>query len=102
MKFFFVKRSLDEIARELITGLKNLSFEDNFSGFLWTGTIAASSETSIRNKFRDGAIPSGFVIVDASECNNVVRGDAEWTETALSLKNFDSTLNATVTVFFYR
>jgi len=85
--------------RELITGLKNLDFQNNFQSFEVTVTIPATTEIAIENKLRN-AIPSKRLIV-RSNVAEITDGAAEWTRQFVSLKNTSAT-PATVTVIFLK
>lgn len=99
MKFYIKRGDVEGLFSEL-DGLSELSFEDNFKGFMWTGTLAPLEEIQIGNKFKD-SIPSYFLVIMAEGANNIVKGSAEWTDRYVSVKNADSTTTATVTIFFF-
>jgi hypothetical protein len=89
--------------RELRTGLSKLSFADNFESFSVSVTIGASEELPIRNEFRDGRIPSGWIAIRKDEyALSVCDGDTEWDRTYVYLKNTHATQAATLTVVFFR
>lgn len=103
MKFFFDRSGLLNAAlAQLQAGLDKLNFKDNFQGFEWSGTIVANSEIDIPNKTPGRLIPTGFIVTMAEGVNSIVKGSNEWTQNLVSLKNFDASTDATVTVFFYR
>lgn len=103
MKFFFDRSGLLNAAlAQLQAGLDKLNFKDNFQGFEYSGIIPTSTEVSIPNKMGNDLIPTGFIITMAEGVNSIVKGDAEWSTKHVSLKNFDATTDAKVTVFFYR
>lgn len=97
---FYIKRGDTEGLFSELDGLSQLSFQDNFEGFFWTGTLTALQEIQIPNKFKD-SIPSYFLVIMAEGANNIVKGSAEWTNRYVSVKNADSTTTATVTIFFF-
>lgn len=99
MKFYLKTGDVDGLFAEL-AGLSDLSFEDNFKGFSWTGTLTASQEIQIANKLK-GSIPRYFLVIMAEGANNIVKGSAEWTTRYVSVKNADSTTTATVTIYFF-
>lgn len=78
--------------------LLNLSPQDNFKGFVWTGNIAAGTEQKIRNKA--GAVPFGKMVVRG---NGVIISDGTttWTKDWVYIKN-ESAIQATglVVIFF--
>src|SRR6476469_3718578 len=99
MRFYIKRGDVEGLFSEL-DGLNQLSLQDNFTGFFWTGTLAPSQEIQIGNKFKD-SIPSYFLVIMAEGSNNIVKGSAEWTNRYVSVKNADSTTTATVTIFFF-
>lgn len=99
MKFYIKRGDIEGLFSEL-AGLSQLSFDDNFVGFMWTGTLAALEEVQIGNKLR-GSIPRYFLVIMAEGANNIVKGSTEWTNRYVSVKNADSTTTATVTIFFF-
>lgn len=103
MKFFFDRSGeLNAALAQLQAGLDKLNFLDNFQGFSWSGTIAANTELEIPNKTPGRLIPNSFIITMAEGCNSIVKGSTEWSSNLVSLKNFNATTDATVTVFFFR
>lgn len=103
MKFFFDRSGeLNAALGQLQAGMDKLNLVDNFRGFTWTGTIPANSEMEIPNKVPGRLIPSSFIITMAEGCNSIVKGSTEWSSNLVSLKNFNATTDATVTVFFFR
>lgn len=103
MRFSFKSRTtLEDLLGELRIGMRRLSFAENFYSFEWTGTIAAATEVSIQNLFRDGTIPSKWVVTDVQGSNTVVRGDTAWDGKRLYLKNVSATDDSTLTVSFFK
>jgi hypothetical protein len=100
MRFYIKKGDTEGLFSELDGLNGELSFEDNFKGFFWTGTLAALEEIQIANKIKD-SIPLYFLVIMAQGANNIVKGSDEWTERYVSVKNADSTTTATVTIFFF-
>jgi len=114
----YLRNELSSTIRDLASGLKKLSIEDNFQSFsVNVVDLASQAEISIQNQIIDNAvrvIPSGFIIVrqrsgrdslGALLNNNVpvsiVDGDTEWTTSRLYLKNV-GTQAASFTVTFLR
>lgn len=97
IKYLRVEHTLN--LKELITGLRNLTFADNFQSFEVEVDIPATSEVAIANQFK-GVIPSKRIIVKAN-VNTVVDGDNAWTTSYLYLKNTGATA-ATVKVLFLK
>jgi hypothetical protein len=86
--------------RSLESGLKTLTLLDNMKGFYWEGSIVAGAEVEIRNKFREGVVPTGFIITMISPVSTLVKGPTEWSKNFVYLKNCDATNTITVGVFF--
>lgn len=75
--------------------LNNLTF-DNFNGFIYEGSIAASTELAIPNQLRP-VIPSNRIIL-RSDSVNIVDGQ-EWTADNVYIKNVGGT-TANVKILF--
>lgn len=106
MKFgpFRIPKDFNEVwglIRGLGAGLSHLSFDDNFQTFTVSHTITAGGEVAFPNEFRDGRIPSEWVVVDAVGGNQITRGTSAWTPNVLTLKN-QGGADATVTIRFFR
>lgn len=101
---FRIPRDFNEVwgfIRDIAAGLVHLTFQENFDSFMSTQTIAAGAEVSLRNEFRDGRIPTHWLIVDATGGNQITRGTTAWSSTYLTLKN-NGAASATITVRFFR
>lgn len=86
--------------KELITGLRNLDFLNNFSSFRATVTIPAGAEIGIENRIRGGIVPSDRIIV-RSNSHEIVDGDTPWTKEFVYMKNLGAA-DATVTIVFLK
>ena len=85
------------LLKELATGLRQLTFGDNFDTFLVELSLAASEErANIRNPLK--VIPKGYIIVDKEGSGNVTKGDAAWTTDYISFKNTDGSNSITVKI----
>lgn len=86
------------LVKELEIGLRKLRPQDNFSGFFTEVTISANSEARITNQLK--TVPSGYIILSQTSGNNVLtRGDTEWSNNFVYIKNNGST-ETTATIFF--
>jgi len=83
--------------RDLFIGLRRLSFEDNFESFEYTGSIAATTEISVPNKF--SFIPSRYLVGDTTGGAVVGRGPTAWTSSQLFIKNYSATATVARIVF---
>jgi hypothetical protein len=98
MKFRLEKlRDFAALVKELSIGLKNLSFNNNFTSFETTVTISATSEQDIVNELT--IIPTKYIIVDQSGNGLITRGTTEWTRDKLYLYN-NGAVSVTATVIF--
>jgi hypothetical protein len=71
----------------LTTGLRKLSFSDNFAGFLVKDiTITPGIEAIIANQLGE-PVTQRIVVRGGAGSQNIVDGDTEWTATQVSLKN---------------
>ena len=85
--------------KELVTGLRRLSFLDNFDAFRVTVTIPAGAEVGIENKLR-GSIPTDRYLTRGNGAE-IIDGGSAWTATHVFLKNSGAS-DATVTVIFFK
>lgn len=99
----FLKGTFGSGVRDLFVGLSRLTVQENFDGWLWSGTINASQTVAIKNEI--GAIPSGRIVlrVRALTSGTVALDDSEseWTESVVYLRN-NGTANTEAKVFFLR
>jgi hypothetical protein len=93
----WVRGELNAGIRELFIGLRRLSFEDNFESFEYTGSIAATTEISVQNKF--SFIPSRYLVVDTTSGAVVGRGPTAWTSDRLFIKNYSASATVAKIVF---
>jgi len=103
---FRVPGTIEEVwaqIRAIASGVKDLTFGDNFISWETEVTIPAASEVAIRNQFRNSIIPTRWVVVNVEGSNSIVKGTAtQWSEDFVSLKNLHASLSATVTVIFLK
>lgn len=83
--------------RDLAGHLLNLSPTDNFSGFLFEGTISAGAETKITNRCKK--VPTGYLVI-YSKGGNPEAGPTAWSKDFVYLKNGGAG-SITVKVFFF-
>jgi len=92
-------RDINNLIRELSTGLRKLTLDENMDAFIIEDLkIAANSEVSVGNKLT--YIPKHYIITSQKGNAFITKGDTEWTKRTLYLKNNDLTNDATVTVVF--
>ena len=93
--------NIANLTKELATGLRNITFSDNFTAFEESDlTIAANTEAKIRNKLT--IKPTKYIIIYQTGNALVTAGDTAWSDDFLYLKNHDSSNSATVSVLFLR
>lgn len=93
---------LQKLTHALQSILQSLSFGINIPGFYWEGEIPANSQVSIPNLMRAQVIPTGFLVTNIEGSNTIVRGDAEWSTSFVTLKNTSTTTAVKATVFFLK
>ena len=89
-----VRKSFESLA----TILTSLTFQENFNSFLWSGSILAGQELSIKNKIKKN-IPTGYLII-FNQGGIVQAGDSVWTNDFLYMKN-SGTDDASVKIIFF-
>jgi len=93
-------REFSLLVKELATGLRDLTFGDNFNSFEWNGTITANTEEKIRNTLT--ITPSKYIIVHQVGNALITAGATEWDGNFVYLKNNDATNSATIKIIFMR
>lgn len=88
-----VKKALTDFAHHLL----NLSPLDNFSGFVYEGTIAAGVEVKIINRAKK--VPMGRLVI-LCKGGQVEDGPTAWSKDFVYLKNAGAS-SITVKVFFF-
>ena len=92
-------RDLTALIRELSTGLRKLTIDENMDAFVVEDlVIPANSEVSVGNKLT--FIPKHYIITTQKGNALITKGDTEWTRSTLYLKNNDNSNEATVNVVF--
>lgn len=95
----YLGRDLAYNLRELFTGLRRLTFTDNFDAFIVDVTIASGAEVTLANELTD--IPRGKIVIrDYGNAGFIADGDTEWTRAQLSLKNIGATETRAQVLFF--
>ena len=97
--YFFTQ--INASLRDLSIVMENLTFEDNFTSFLWTGTLAAGAEAKIKNALGLKVKPSKWIVVRLSGGFGLVEGPTAWTTDYVYLKNSGAT-TLTATVVFLK
>lgn len=96
----YLQYDLAKALRDLASGLRRLTFAENFESFEVTTTIAGSTEVRIRNELRT-KIPTGKLIIRGGTNSHLVTdGDEEWDFNYVTLKNSHASA-LTVTVVFF-
>jgi len=97
--FEYLETDLQYALKELTTLLRNLSFDDNFQGWVQEVTIPAGSEVKIFNRLENRIPNYRIVLRGGTNAEQVVDGDTEWTIDSVYLKNLSGT-SVTVKVAF--
>lgn len=92
-------RDLTSLIRELSTGLRKLTIDENMDAFVVEDlVIPANSEVSVGNKLT--FVPKHYIITTQKGNALITKGDTEWSRSTLYLKNNDVNNEATVNVVF--
>ena len=106
MKFYLKPTDLQSLARDLSVGLSRLTLAENFESFDWQGEIAAGEEVTIDNRILGNSgmriIPSEMIVTYLSGPPTIRRGDTEWSDSTLTLKNVASESSVSAIVRFLR
>jgi hypothetical protein len=88
------------LTRNLMVGLRQLTFEDNFESFEEVDlVIPATSEARIRNQLN--FIPSKYIITMQTGAGQVTKGTTEWNTNYIYLYN-NGASSITITVRFLK
>ena len=97
--FTYLEVDLQYVMKELATGLRRLSFNDNFEGWVQQVSIPAGTEIALQNRL-EAKIPNYKLILRGKAgAESVVDGDTEWNLEKVYLKNVGGS-TVTVTVAF--
>lgn len=106
MKFSLSPKNLSQLVLELSAGLKRLTFVENFDSFAVDDiTIAYQTATPADYKIRnqlDPIIPRYMMIVKQTGNALVTAGDTAWSSDFVYLKNHSTTIDAVVSVIFFK
>lgn len=91
-----------QVLKDIGRALYRLTFADNFESFAVDVTIAASTETPIRNEFPDQKIPTQYLIMSQEGGGHLRKGSTAWTKEYLYLQNVSATDSITATVRFFK
>ena len=97
----FNLESLKEVSRlvkELAVGLRNLTFTDNFTSFVYSGTIVASGTNLVRNKLNSTDIR---YIVTSNNGDGVISKATTWDENYISFKN-NGSVEAEIEIIIFK
>lgn len=88
--------------RQQEMALRTLSFADNFESFDVEVTIPAATESEVQNYFRNGTVPSFYIITSMTGDGDVRKGDTAWTAELLYMRNPHATESVTATIRFFK
>lgn len=91
-----VKKAFIDLASILL----NLSFQDNFKGFWWEGTIPASTELKIPIPTAFKRTPAGYVVTFC-QGGTLQAGATPWSGDFVYLTNISAVSAAVGRVFFF-
>lgn len=92
---------VDRVISYIIQGLSRLTFVENFESFEITESLPPMQEVRIENKLKP-FIPRYFNAFDLQGNGVVVRGDTEWNELNLWVKNKSTTSTTTARLVFFK
>jgi len=96
MKFSFLQtNTLDAIKRLLDSGLRKLTFRDNFFASVREVTISANTEIQVTHDLN--IVPKYYILGSQDLSGSIVRGEQTWTVNSISVKN-DSNNNINTTL----
>lgn len=92
-------QTMQQLIKELSTGLRRLTFGNNFESFEVDVEIPTTSEVSVRNQltFR----PTKYIIVSQSGNGLITKGPTDWTDNNLYLYN-NGASDVEATIIFFR
>lgn len=92
----------DSSFRELQQALTSLTFLENFEAELVEGVaLNGTTEVQITNPFRDGYLPSFYIVVRSDGLCNLQDGDTAWTTNFIYLKN-SVAASPTISILFFK
>ena len=77
-------KEIGRIVKELAVGLRDLTFNDNFTGFEIDVTIGIGSTVIVRNQL--DSIPKRYIVL-SSDSDGVVSKGSTWDSNYISFKN---------------
>jgi len=87
-------KNISRIVKELATGLRALTFSQNFESFEVTETITSGSTTIVRNQLT--VEPTKYIIV-SNDGDGVISKGSTWDTNYISFKN-NGSIEADVTI----
>lgn len=77
-------KEMGRLVKELAVGLRNLDFTNNFTSFIYSGTIASSGTVLVRNKLNSTDIR---YIVTSNDGDGTINKSDTWDANYISFKN---------------
>lgn len=96
-----VLRDADLALKQVSSGVRKLTFDDNFESKTVTVTLTAGGTAKVVNPFPVGVVPSEWFVVDRIGAGGVMRGPDPW-GTELSFEETSGTDAVTATVRLFR
>ena len=96
-RFGILPRIIDTLRywEQLLNG--GLTFNRNMRGTVWSGSIEPGAEQAIPHTLKQ--TPSGFIVTDAANTNNLVRGSTPWNSGFVFIKNQSGSQTFTGRIF---
>lgn len=96
MKFSFLQiQTMNALKRLLDSGLRKLTFEDNFLATVKEVSISAGEEIQVVHGLN--VVPKYYIIGTQDLPGSLIRGEQAWTDTFITVKN-DSLNNINTTI----
>lgn len=92
--------NIPNLTRNLAVLLRDLTFSDNFRSFTYEGTLAANSETKIRNQL--SVRPNSYIIRFQTGNALITASTTDWDDDFVYMQNHDASNSATVKIIFWR
>lgn len=89
MAKFSVGKDILDTLKTWVGMLRNLSFQDNFRGYEWEGTIATGVEKKIQHDLK--VIPTRFLVTDCAGIVTIVKGPTRATINFIYFTNTSTT-----------
>lgn len=95
----WIQNELNSVMGEVFIGFSKLRFQDNFTSYEVSLTLAPTEERQISHPFRE--IPSGYIIFKQVGDGVIDAGLTPWTTEVVYIRNNSAVNSVVVTVIFF-